>query len=234
MGFPDGSDSKESAHKAGDMSSIPGSGRSSGGGHGNPLQYSCLENPHGQRSLVGYSPWGHKESDMTEPLSLHSSSMSRVVFFPFSEHPDRIYWVPTMCRAGGRPSSCTVRCTDKWYSECTGMPSASHQKHPQMSLYLYLWFPPSILLYKRRGPSSKGQALPKCSRSQHPHLINELSSGISCLSCLISFIFSTSLLEVKVDMLCISSLNKQKQTFSWVHVPPLNWKRVIPMSSCLL
>ena len=36
----------------------------------NPLQYSCLENPHGQRSLVGYSPWGRKESDMTEPLSL--------------------------------------------------------------------------------------------------------------------------------------------------------------------
>ena len=34
--------------------------------HGNPLQYSCLENPHGQRSLAGSSPWGHKESDMTE------------------------------------------------------------------------------------------------------------------------------------------------------------------------
>ena len=39
---------------------------SPGGGHGSLLQYSCLENPHGQRSLVGYSPWGHKESDMTE------------------------------------------------------------------------------------------------------------------------------------------------------------------------
>ena len=45
---------------------IPGSGRSPGGGHGNPLQYSCLENPHGQRSLTGYSPWNHKESDTTE------------------------------------------------------------------------------------------------------------------------------------------------------------------------
>jgi hypothetical protein len=44
-------------------------GRSPGGGHGNPLQYSCLKNPHGQRSLAGYSPWGHKESDMTEELS---------------------------------------------------------------------------------------------------------------------------------------------------------------------
>ena len=45
-----------------DMGSIPGSGRSPAGGHGNPLQYSCL---HGQRSLAGYSPWGRKESDMT-------------------------------------------------------------------------------------------------------------------------------------------------------------------------
>ena len=49
-----------------DMSLIPGLGRSPGGGHGNPLQYSCLENLHGQRSLEGYSPWGHKESDITE------------------------------------------------------------------------------------------------------------------------------------------------------------------------
>ena len=38
-----------------DLSSIPGLGRSPGGGHGNPLQYPCLENPHGQRSLSGYS-----------------------------------------------------------------------------------------------------------------------------------------------------------------------------------
>ena len=43
--------------------------QSLGGGHGNPLQYSCLENPHGQRSLVGYSPQGHKESDTTEATS---------------------------------------------------------------------------------------------------------------------------------------------------------------------
>ena len=45
---------------------IPQLRRSHGGGHGNPLQYSCLENPHGQRSLEGYSLWGGKESDMTE------------------------------------------------------------------------------------------------------------------------------------------------------------------------
>ena len=49
-----------------DAGSIPGSGRSPGGGHGNPLQYSCLENPHGQRNLADYSPWGRKESDTTE------------------------------------------------------------------------------------------------------------------------------------------------------------------------
>ena len=39
-----------------DMGLIPGLGRSPGGGHGNPLQYSCFENPHGHKSLVGYSP----------------------------------------------------------------------------------------------------------------------------------------------------------------------------------
>ena len=47
MCFPGGLDSKEAACNAGDLGLIPGLGRSSGGGHGNPLQYSCLENPHG-------------------------------------------------------------------------------------------------------------------------------------------------------------------------------------------
>ena len=49
-----------------DAGLIPGPGRSSRVGNGNLLQYSFLENPHGQRSLVGYDPWGCKESDMTE------------------------------------------------------------------------------------------------------------------------------------------------------------------------
>ena len=69
MGFLDGSDGKESACNMGDQGSIPGSGRFPGGGHGNPLQYSCLENPHGWRSLVGYSPWGLKELDIIEQLN---------------------------------------------------------------------------------------------------------------------------------------------------------------------
>ena len=66
MGFPGSSDGKESVCNAGDPGSIPGLARSPGGGHGNPLQYSCLENPHGQRKPTGYSPWGLKESDTTE------------------------------------------------------------------------------------------------------------------------------------------------------------------------
>ena len=62
---------KESACNAGDPGSIPGLGRSPGVKNGYPLQYSCLENPmdKGLRSLAGYSPWNHKESDRTEQLT---------------------------------------------------------------------------------------------------------------------------------------------------------------------
>ena len=51
---------------AGDMGSIPGLGRSLGGEIGNPLQYSCLENPMNRGTWRAYSPWGCKESDTTE------------------------------------------------------------------------------------------------------------------------------------------------------------------------
>ena len=61
---------QESACNGGDPGLIPGLERSPGEENGNPLQYSCLENPHGQKSLVGYSSWGHKESDITERLTL--------------------------------------------------------------------------------------------------------------------------------------------------------------------
>ena len=60
-----------SSGEVGVMGLIPGLGRSPGGGCGNPLQYFCLENPLGQRSLAGYSPWCHKESDMTEHAWTH-------------------------------------------------------------------------------------------------------------------------------------------------------------------
>ena len=69
MGFPGGTNDEESTCNVGDLGSIPGLGRSPGGVYGNPLQYSCLENPHGQSSLVSCSPLGHNESDTTEQLS---------------------------------------------------------------------------------------------------------------------------------------------------------------------
>ena len=65
-GLPGWLNRKESACNSGDSGSIPELGRFSGGGHGNPLQYSALENPYGQRSLAGYSPWGCKELNTTE------------------------------------------------------------------------------------------------------------------------------------------------------------------------
>ena len=73
--FPGGSDGKESACNVEDLGLILGLGRSRGGGHGNPLQYSCLENPHGQTGLAGYSPWGHKGLGTTEQLSTDSATV---------------------------------------------------------------------------------------------------------------------------------------------------------------
>ena len=78
--------SKESPCNVGGLGLITGVGRYPGGGHGNPLQFSCLENPHGQRNLVGYSPWGHKESDMTEQLSTFSFLSLQILFFSTPHH----------------------------------------------------------------------------------------------------------------------------------------------------
>ena len=68
------------AGDAGDVGSIPGSG----GGNGNPLQYSCLENPHGQRSLAGYSPWGHKE-DQQDLVTQQQLPHYRTLFSDFAD-----------------------------------------------------------------------------------------------------------------------------------------------------
>ena len=70
QGFPGGSDSKASACNAGNPGSIPGLGRSPGEGNSNPL---LPRKFHGWRRLVGYSPWGHKQSDTTERLHFHFS-----------------------------------------------------------------------------------------------------------------------------------------------------------------
>ena len=78
QGFPDSSDGKESACNAGDPGSIIWMAGSPGEWNGNPLQYFCLENfmEHAmeacQRSLACYSPWGHKELDTAEQLTLYA------------------------------------------------------------------------------------------------------------------------------------------------------------------
>ena len=74
MGFPDDPAGKESACIAGDTGDaglIPWSGRSPGGGKWQPTPVFLPGKFHGQRSLVGYNTWGHKESHMTERLSTH-------------------------------------------------------------------------------------------------------------------------------------------------------------------
>ena len=82
--FPGGSHSKESTCNATDPGLIPGSEGSPGEANSNPLQYSCLENPKEQRSLVGWSPWGCKELDTTEQLA-HSDQLSKPL-------PGTWYW----------------------------------------------------------------------------------------------------------------------------------------------
>ena len=59
-----------------DLGLTPGSERSPGEGKGKPLQHSCLENPMDRAALMDYSPWGHKELDMTELLSMAQQSSS--------------------------------------------------------------------------------------------------------------------------------------------------------------
>ena len=66
MGFPGGSVGKESISNARNVGSITGLGRFSGGGLGNPLQHSCLENPTDRGAWLGYSPYGLKELGMTK------------------------------------------------------------------------------------------------------------------------------------------------------------------------
>ena len=82
-GFPDGSEGKESACDVRDLDSVSRLKRSPGGGHGNPLQYSCLENPRGQKSLACCSPRGCKESDRTEKLTQLGTGNDVLLFLNF-------------------------------------------------------------------------------------------------------------------------------------------------------
>ena len=68
------------AYNTGDMGLIPGLGKSPRGGNDNPFQYSCLGKSHGQRSPVGYSPWGCcKESGMTYQLNNMNQILKRLI-----------------------------------------------------------------------------------------------------------------------------------------------------------
>jgi len=83
-GFPRWLRGKENACQAGDTGDAglsPALERFTGGGNGNPLQHSCLEKSHGQRSLAGYSPWGCQESDTTERKYTHTHTHTCVCVF---------------------------------------------------------------------------------------------------------------------------------------------------------
>ena len=75
MSFPGGSDGKASAYNAGDPGSIPGLGRSSGEGKWQRTSILLPGKSHGWRSMVGYSPWDHKESETKERLHFHFHSI---------------------------------------------------------------------------------------------------------------------------------------------------------------
>jgi len=79
VGLPWWLSSKESACNAWATGFIPGSGRSPGGGHGTPLQYSCLENSMDRGAWQAYTPQGHKESDTTEVAAQHSMYKGKAV-----------------------------------------------------------------------------------------------------------------------------------------------------------
>ena len=87
LGFPGGSDDKESICSAGNLGFFLRLGRSPGEEHGNPLQYSCLENPHAQRSLAGYGPWCRKELDTTErPTTAIANSKTQFILNILIDH----------------------------------------------------------------------------------------------------------------------------------------------------
>ena len=99
MWFPGGSDGKESACNVGGLGSIPGLGRASGGGRGNPLQCSGLENPRWQRSLAGCSPRGHRQSDVSErPSAAQGQSPGNAAQLRCGQSPRRV----RLCRPRDR------------------------------------------------------------------------------------------------------------------------------------
>ena len=94
MDFPGGSDGKVSVYNAGDLGSIPGSGRSPGEGNGNPLLYSCLENP--MDGGAWWATWGHKDKDLlymlltSDQSSQHSPQLEYFIYGIYDYFPRRL------------------------------------------------------------------------------------------------------------------------------------------------
>ena len=142
MDFPGGADGKESACNVRDLGLIPGLGRTPGGGPGNPLLCSCLVNPHGLRSRVGYSPWGHKESDLTEGLNTRNGNQLAELQRPWVRKMmsptllGRPWWsvpqasAPSDCGVRGGHSGwlwaeCSVRSSKAWCTLWAASPGSS-------------------------------------------------------------------------------------------------------------
>ena len=153
MCFPGGLEGKESAWSTGDLSSIPGLGRSSGEGNGNPLQY-LLGESHGQRSLMGYHPWSHKESDMTEHritpakptmVQLPEESLPHVNLITPLSCTDFFTGSldgPPVCQCTWGSYASALFCTDKLSCYCHSVEqkqkSCSRHSHPHLSEFLKL------------------------------------------------------------------------------------------------
>ena len=100
----------------------PELGRSPGGRHGNPLQYSCLENPHGEKSLGGYSLWSCKESDKTERLSTQTT-LAKVSLFILIKYL-RLYQPSVVSLAG-------------WYYRIWQIIFSPATLYPSQTLFFY-------------------------------------------------------------------------------------------------
>ena len=107
------SDSKEFACNEGDLGSLAGKIRWRRSWQ--PTQYSCLENSHGQRSLAGYSLWGHKESDKAEWLTQHYTTLN--------------IWSPSVC-------DCILHPPDDRWSPCPSLSVPVKSVKPEFPLYL--------------------------------------------------------------------------------------------------
>ena len=83
--FPGGSDGKASAYNAGDLGLIPGWGRSSGEGNGNPLQYSCLENPMGEAWLASVNRVANSRTRLSDFISLQGSTSGNSIRAHFTK-----------------------------------------------------------------------------------------------------------------------------------------------------